>query len=649
LANNNLIKLLDENLPNFWYKIPIPIGEYLVNVDRMIEKLENSFNLMPQEVGEFYVEQDISKIEWKSKPGKRDVAKSKKIKKEKIIDAVERNKIVFVEGGPGYGKSKMLRKLVKSYCSPTYYTKKEIIPILIDYKEVVEKFDCDLEKIGISKINKTTKECLSENCSILFAIDAIDEKISDDTESIEKFSKLIDNLLKENNIFAVLMTRHLNVYERIEGLTKNISCYNIEPLSIQKIKKFIDIVCENVNLSKRIVQDIKKSQLFHQLPKSPIAAILLANILKDNVKEIPSSLTELYSKYTELMLGRWDIQKGLQSQKEFSSALTIIMNISKYFIDNELNYLAIDEAKKFFDKYFDERNLDIDSEAIFQKLTKRSGIIQKEPINNRVFFKHRTFCEYFYALYQKEHPSPGFIDDRVFTVYWGNIFFFYFGILKDCEQAFSEIELLPTNKTRERFIKLFNMPNLLLAAYTTPYKVTKNILPKLFIQASLLYSDVTEGKVDSPLKELPPITILFLFQKIIRECYSFDFFKNALDDTIVEILMSTSLNEDQQIYAIYFVSVVLIDLKVENPFDSLIDKFKDSLPLPIEIMIKEDSNKFENKSNLLKKFEKRLSRKLKASSPELKQFINDILNEPVTNLIKRKKKKNLEFTPKKIL
>ena len=54
------------------------------------------------------------------------------------------------------------------------------------------------------------------------------------------------------------------------------------------------------------------------------------------------------------MLGRWDVSKGLQSDKEYEAAKSIIINISKYFIENDLEYLAIDEAKNFFNEYQDD-------------------------------------------------------------------------------------------------------------------------------------------------------------------------------------------------------------------------------------------------------------------------------------------------------
>jgi hypothetical protein len=44
---------------------------------------------------------------------------------------------------------------------------------------------------------------------------------------------------------------------------------------------------------------------------------VLAKLINENPKELPSNMTELYAQYTEISLGRWEIDKGLQTLKEY--------------------------------------------------------------------------------------------------------------------------------------------------------------------------------------------------------------------------------------------------------------------------------------------------------------------------------------------
>ena len=95
----------------------------------------------------------------------------------------------------------------------------------------------------------------------------------------------------------------------------------------------------------KLIEDLKKSALFKVLPRTPIAAIILAKILQESRDELPSNLTELYTQYIELSLGRWDIRKGLANHKEYEASVAILTEMAKYLLDNALS--ALSRAKRF--------------------------------------------------------------------------------------------------------------------------------------------------------------------------------------------------------------------------------------------------------------------------------------------------------------
>ena len=86
-----------------------------------------------------------------------------------------------------------------------------------------------------------------------------------------------------------------------------------------------------------------------------------------------------------------------------------------------------------------------------------------------VGFKHRTFAEYFYAKsFGRELLE---IDERVYSPFWINIFFFYLGLRKDCPAELRAIHSMAPSTELRAWIKVINLSNYLLAAYTTPYEV----------------------------------------------------------------------------------------------------------------------------------------------------------------------------------
>jgi len=632
IANSDLINLLDKYLPNFWYDIPIDISDYLVQVNNYNINLENTFSLISNSKGDFYIDQDLQEIdtEYINNFSNNKNKKSKKIHLEKIIDIILANKIVFVEGKPGFGKSKLLRYAVSYFSSPINYLKHKLIPLFTTYRDLVDTFDGSpqtfLDK-KVLQLNKNDSECIF----ILF-IDGFDEKLYTIDEEFEKLSSLITSLKNISNCKTVITSRPLNYIEPHQLKQIDIKWYEVLPLTIPKIISFFDKLCKKSLISSRIIEDIKKSHLFKQLPQSPIAAILLANLINDNSKELPSNLTELYSKYCELMLGRWDISKGLQSDKEYEAAKAIIINIAKYFIDNDLEYLAIDEAQHYFEEYLGQRNLNIDPDELFHKLTCRSGIIQCQDSNNRVYFKHRTFIEYFYACCIIRNPIKDFINEKVYSYYWRNIYFFYIGKQKDCEDILQNIiDQVPTTDL-QRFNRIAHLADYFLAGYTTPYRIVSNNLTDILVEAANFYIGVVNNEFSTPLQQLPEIGILFLFQSIIRHAYSYEFFFQAIEEAILNILSSSNIEENVKMYAMFFISIVLIDLGKENPFNGLIDNFKNKLPFPIQIAIMYESNNLKSHSTILKKQSKHLEKILKHANKELKNYIENIHTKPIKQL-----------------
>ncbi|MDP3580835.1 MAG: hypothetical protein Q8S39_02800, partial [Ignavibacteria bacterium] len=130
-------------------------------------------------------------------------------------------------------------------------------------------------------------------------------------------------------------------------------------------------------------------------------------------------------------------------------------------------------------------------------------------------------------------------------------------------------------------------------------------------------------------QELPEISLLFFFQALIRKAYSYEFFLNAIEDVGEDILSNGDRSDEEKAYAMFFLSVILIDLECENPFDGLIESLEDKIPLPIQFGVHYESKNLKSHSSLLKRREKKLTHTLKHSSHELKSYLRKIHELPV--------------------
>jgi len=637
--SQNIVPLINKHLPNYWFNIPVDIGDYLRGVDIKLKNQDKTLSILGGVDSDFYVDQAISPIRplYESK-----LQKLKRDKNRKTIhEILNENKCILIEGEAGFGKSKLLRYVGRYYCVPANYIKTKTIPLYLNYADIHDNLSSIILKLIRENITTKINKDELESCTILVLIDGFDEKRIDESDRVKSLLLIRDEIRKIPNAKALITSRPLNISDKYADLKSGIVWYEIMPMSIKGMFAFLTSLCKKESISSRIIDDIKKSNIFKQLPKSPIAALLLARLLEEQSKDLPSNLTELYLKYTELMLGRWDMERGMQSQKEFEAAVIIITNIAVYFIENNLPYCSSEEAKGFFSGYLNKRNLEINHLILYEKLINRSGIILHDPDNGRITFKHRTFFEFFYATTKVKNHDQGFISNKIYDPYLKNIYFFYVGLQKDCEPVLTEMmNVIPSNDG-QRLTRVIFFADYLLAGYMTPYDFIKKSFERMIKELSQLYINIITGKIDTPFRSNPEMIILWLFQAVVRSVYGFEFYKNALSECALGIVTDAELSNEEKAFGVFFISVIGVELKVNNPFDGLLEHLEGGLPLPVQFGIHYEIKNIKIHSKLLNRQTRKLNRYQRESDKGIKDAINNIHEMPLFNLLDQRKRKNL--------
>jgi tRNA A37 threonylcarbamoyladenosine biosynthesis protein TsaE len=623
ISGDKLESLVTKYAPNFWTDVPIAIGGYLNKLRIRNDQLDHSLSLA-RDHSDVYVEQDIQKLsesDWQQKPDHR-----KKTKFD-IFDSVTNEKVILVEGDMGAGKSKLLRQLVRRYTDPQRYVESAIVPILISYKALLDNYQADLKKVIEEFVQDGALKDLDEKSQFLFLIDAVDEKNLALEAQLSEVSKLVEGINNTPEYRAVITSRKLGSFKENREHLKKCLRVELKPMSVGRIIEFVQKLCSGTNLSKRIFEDLKKSHLFRELPRSPIAAILLANLLQENAHELPSTMTELYSKYLELVLGRWDIDKGLQTQKEYQALDNILMRIAAFVIENELHYLSIQEVKGMIEDYLKPRNLGIKPDRLFWLLTERSHIIVLDPGEGRLCFKHRTFAEYFYAK-SKLLDRSLVVDHRAFQPYWRNVFFFFVGQIKDCPDLLESLSQMEPTSSNEMFLKMVNMGNYYMAGFTSPYDVVERGLAKVVKDAAIFYLRILNKEIDVPLSGLPEMHLLWLFQMVLRDSYAFDHFGKAVETAVLEIDADSTLDTTTKVFALFFLSVIYIDLGLADTeaFDAILRNHAKELPLSIQLGIQHVADKSDLRGTLLRHHERQLKKAMRG---------NKILHAQMEGMYKR--------------
>lgn len=624
----HLANMVVSYLPDYGLDVELSLSTHLGDVNTHVLELDRQADLIRIDSEPIHIEQNIVKLDINPYQQNRSMKRRPEI--VDILSEVQENQLSLIEAGMGGGKSKLIRRMVRHFSDVRNYSEVEVFPILTTFKEYVDDMEGDLSNLIKRKVPDHIEGKLSQKAKVLFFIDALDEKSLETETLIEILSGLLNTLQENPKWHVVLTSRHIGSVEFDKRFFGGLHRYEIRPLSLGQVVKFLEKVCERLNLRSRIIEDLSQSSLFEKLPKTPIAAILLGELLKDSQQDLPSTITELYQKYLELALGRWDIDKGLQSQQEFETVENLLMNLAVYLLDHDLEKISVEEVRNRFQSYLKERNLKVDLEELVKRTLGRSDILIPSRDGHTLSFKHRSFAEFLYAKKGIRNGDLEF-NERAFDYYWMNSYFFALGLLKDAPDQLKSLVGQEPETEGQRWMKVINMPNFFLAAYSTPYKIIEDGIFKMAEEAAQLYLDIVEGRIASRMAEIPKMSLLYLLQLVVRDNYAYDFLAPALEQAALRLIDEND-NIASRVYSIFLLSVASLDCGDRQSFDFLVEKDTVQLPLDVSFALYHEGGKEETKSKAIKKHRKRIRENLQKNKI-FRNAVDQMCDTPIKRLL----------------
>ena len=298
-------------------------------------------------------------------------------------------------------------------------------------------------------------------------------------------------------------------------------------------------------------------------------------------------------------------------------------------------FVSVLEVKTVFKHYLDERNLEIDADQLFGKMVDRCEIVLLDSHSGTLGFKHRSFAEFFYA--KSFIADRSFvIDSRVFNLYWMNTVFFYLGLRKDCPDDLGAIIGMPTASESEEWLKVLNLSNYLLAAYTTPYEVIEDGVRNVAVTAAKLYRKIITQGSETWFSCLPQMHVLYFLQMFIRQGYSYSFFTKAIENAALNI-DDSSLEDETKAYALFFLNVAYIDIGSGGngeTFDFMLERIQKTLPIDLQLALGHEGKTAKERTALMRKQDRHLRRVLPRGKA-LDMFNSDLYERPINVVIEK--------------
>lgn len=620
IGGQELATLIDRFAPDSFTAIPLALQKF---ADETLDLLavEDSRSLVVAGADNFYLEPVISRKNFDGYGNPKISARIKNL--DDLLHILAKGEVSVIQAGAGGGKSRLVRELTRRVLASTDFSDGRIVPVTLHANLLQENAK---EKLS-EKLDALDAVILGNAHPIVF-VDGFDEIDLGDDGRAQFLSDLIA-LAAERKISVVLLSRPFNEVVVLGSRLHTVNFFQINPLKGAKAVEFLVRMAGNLDVKARIAADLGKSHLIKALDGTPIAYILLGRLMAENDQDLPSNLTELFQKYLELVLGRWEISKGLRSQKEYEVLIEALTWLSAYMLDNELPEVSIKEFKGWVSTYCSKRpSIDLDVDALVSKATNRDSVLFLRQDTESVGFRHRAFSEFFYARGLLKSTSIN-IGAETFSPYWINSYYFLAGLRRDCPDLIQELSSVDLQDDTQRILRMVNFGNLLLAGYMTPTEDCVRAIIKIANEAADIYLRGADPSSESPLSQLPTIQMLCAITTAFHSQFGYKHFKGPLEEAIYSL--ESQEESERNAVALFLLDAAYKEAGGELRFDSLIEKFGEALPISIKLAIGHESQRMKSISDRVKKMERNLRRAFRQNKGSA-QYLHKLYKVPVLGL-----------------
>ena len=379
------------------------------------------------------------------------------------------NNRVILAGDPGTGKSTALAKLALDMFKEAFNTviKRKVdkgeritIPLLLLARDIVIVGNC--EDLLASLIPSEAIERFGIGLLLVDGLDEVPSPLRDQViAKVTEFSKIL-------NCSAIVASRKIEIIENPLVAYKK---FELLPFDIGRALALVNRLVTDAQLLSILREGLEKIQF--QILLTPLSLSLLIEIA-ESYREIPASLTELYERFTDIVLGRFDKEKGIEVLFDYEIKKRLLAELAySQFLEHNLLEIPKTTFEAYIAQYGETHMMDKAQLQVLINEVERSGLLD---IHENVSFCHRSFLDYFaaYSIFLRQDKLPN-LDDLISEIYysdaWGDVAFFYIGMKREISQeTVTKIVLSPTKGLKADIDRVL-IGRLLQAAWHSPSEI----------------------------------------------------------------------------------------------------------------------------------------------------------------------------------
>ncbi len=547
---DSLIKLVDENLSNFWNHQDIELLEYekyyLENIAKEdeLKRLKISQNTY-EKLLNIFIEPRIYQLK---EDKESNMPMQIKYDSKKILNI---KTPAIISGDTGAGKSTFLKKIGENCIIDGDSKGRRKIPIYVSAIDLISN-DYDIEKSVNAILNgffKGDYEVALETSNILILVDSIDEF---DLKVQKKIIVDLENLYIEDKLNYFVATRHTDSSFN-DFINQKVSYFNIEKFNNHQIKSFITrFFPDSSSRAENLINALKENRILERLPITPLSISLISILFEEKNFEIPATISDIYDNFNQLLLGKANVESRFEFiDINFKERILSLYALEIMSRENKVP-MHKDEFIDYFEEYFSNKTQPLPENKLQEfllYLIGNTGILFLKN-GSYVQFKHDSFMEYYCAIeiFKHQREKEYLLIDNFFDPNWQNSAIFYGGKSRDMAKFLEQItdKVKNANNLNNYFSGVMGIGYLLQALYQTDNVLRKesllvalNINIKSYEILTKIASD--EQVVTFKNAKLPFIAMINLF-------FFFENFNSITIKTPLELAFDDTFKQYQENY-----------------------------------------------------------------------------------------------------
>jgi hypothetical protein len=436
---DKVIDLVDKYYPEYWLSINATVDKYLRQIQGSLATTGGSdAGFIPAPVTAVddarFVELSVFRVNTIPKTHRGKVTLSEKVERHQITELARQpssTTLLAVVGEAGSGKTTALRRIAYDLARDGLRQEQPSrIPILVRAVDVIAStgpslIDRILDYFKTASINATdvpfgTKD-LSEG-RVVILIDGLDE-IGESSEQSALLGMCVDFNSQFPETLVIISSRN---YKTIRELPEfevfreyQLRSFTLAQ-SLKLLEKLQKYVAKKIDVQSREV--MRRLVDVHGMSLNPLLVSIFAVTADDSKLDVPINITELFRKFTEIMLERWDKDKGFTKQYQYPLKDQLLREIAFYMHSKRETSIKRAEFEAFIKKYLVDRDLAPDADQLIDEIVERSGILRH--LGDRLEFRHHTLQEFFAG---RAIRGEAFVASVIGDEWWRQAIVFYFG------------------------------------------------------------------------------------------------------------------------------------------------------------------------------------------------------------------------------